>query len=120
MNRKGLNRQGHLVMTLFTAFLVWYVLSDFMDIPSKYLIYIPPLLFGGIFPDIIEGATSPTHRKFFHSKRALRIVVFAIIPLTIISSYLVSQEKYLLLTAFFCGYALHLCLDSLTPAGLPP
>ncbi|MEK7449842.1 MAG: metal-dependent hydrolase [Planctomycetota bacterium] len=71
----------------------------------------------GILPDLIEPATNPNHRQFFHS------LVF--LGLTIYGNKLVRQDKNItpelkeLFSLASAGMGSHLLADSLTPKGLP-
>jgi len=70
-----------------------------------------------ILPDLIEPATSPNHRGFFHS------VAFSSLPIT----YLMTSHKSpnnidsyrWIKNALAIGYLSHLALDGLTPKSLP-
>jgi len=119
-DKKGLSsRKGHLVFSATIIFLVYFVIQDWVEINlTWFTIYLFPLLIGILLPDLLEPAISPHHRNFFHSWRMLKIIIFYIIPITIISAYFV-DERYFILVAFFAGYCLHLLPDSLTKRGLP-
>ena len=77
-------------------------------------------ILGGKLPDIIEPATSPHHRKFFHSVAVMLAVGWGVkqayewTPET-------SWEKFARLALIFggVGYISHLALDATTPMGLP-
>jgi membrane-bound metal-dependent hydrolase YbcI (DUF457 family) len=71
----------------------------------------------GVLPDLLEPATCPNHRKFFHSAAASVIVACGTYQ-AIEQKDLVQDQKELLLVAS-SGYLSHLFLDSLTPCGLP-
>ncbi|MHA1686394.1 MAG: zinc dependent phospholipase C family protein [Candidatus Heimdallarchaeaceae archaeon] len=77
------------------------------------------ILFGSVFPDIIEKPTNPEHRKLFHSWIVLTtvfiiafIMCFVVLPRT--------ENPFFLypLFGFFLGYLSHLLLDSSTKKGL--
>lgn len=74
----------------------------------------------GTLPDLIEPATSPAHRKFFHSFAALAAVGYAGYKLY---EWRPDQKRDCLLRQLglvvLASYGLHLLLDSQTPAGLP-
>jgi len=59
-------------------------------------------------PDILEPATNPNHRKFFHS--ILLLLTSGTGTLTLTNS---------LIKAFCAGYVSHLIADLTTPKGLP-
>jgi len=69
----------------------------------------------GILPDILEPATSPNHRGFFHSFAFIAILLWA---------FGIFGVKLTLRATAFCAatmlcYLSHLFLDSLTPRSLP-
>lgn len=70
----------------------------------------------GVLPDILEPATSPGHRKFFHSLTTASAISFGMYKLK--DSSLSEEEKNMLSTAGV-SYLSHLLLDSATPFGLP-
>ena len=119
-NKKGLVRKGHLVFSTTIIFLIYFIIQDWVKVHlTWFTTYLFPLLIGILLPDLIEVANSPNHRAFFHSIRLLKIIIFFIIPLTIVSAYLVNP-RYFILTVLFAGYLLHLAADSVTKKGLPP
>lgn len=76
--------------------------------------------FPGTLPDIIEPATSPNHRQFFHS--------YAFLGLLGTGMYKAykweTENEWQKLTRFSLlvtggAYATHLLMDSSTPKGLP-
>ncbi len=118
-DKKGLVRKGHIYFSLTVVLLIYFIIQDWVEIHlTWFTIYLFPLLIGILLPDLIEIANSPNHRAFFHSIRLLKIILFFITPLTIVSAYLVNS-RYFILTVFFAGYLLHLAADSLTKKGLP-
>lgn len=72
--------------------------------------------FCGILPDLLEPATSPFHRQFFHSGTTASICVYSLLKLQ--DSNLDQDTKNLLTSSGF-GYISHLVLDLKTPMGLP-
>jgi membrane-bound metal-dependent hydrolase YbcI (DUF457 family) len=67
-------------------------------------------------PDLLEPATNPNHRSFFHSLALGALILFAIFGKP--SKRLEQNLRDLLsLTGF--GYLSHLALDIITPMGLP-
>jgi membrane-bound metal-dependent hydrolase YbcI (DUF457 family) len=71
---------------------------------------------GGALPDLIEPATNPHHRSFFHS-----VVCGSAVT---IGSYQLVQNDFadilkLSSTSVSTGYVSHLVLDAKTPYGLP-
>ena len=71
---------------------------------------------GGVLPDILEPATNPHHRNFFHS---LTVVVAASYGLYKTNRSDFSTDVKAALTATGIGYLSHLALDSSTPKSLP-
>ena len=74
----------------------------------------------GRLPDIIEPATSPNHRQFFHS-----YTFFVLLGVGMLKAHQWKPEteykklaRYSLLIAGG-AYATHLLMDSTTPKGLP-
>jgi inner membrane protein len=72
---------------------------------------------GGVLPDLLEPATHPHHRAFFHSlafaaSAGIGVQRFASDP-----SRAPAQKLLVLVAAL--GYASHLTLDGCTPRGLP-
>ena len=75
---------------------------------------------GGKLPDIIEPATSPNHRAFFHSWPILAGTVLLMRELYKWQPVKAPEKqcrKFLI--AACAGYSSHLFLDSLTPKSLP-
>ena len=68
-----------------------------------------------LLPDIIEPATNPNHRKFFHSL----VLAGGLVAITHNSE--IKQDAYTKEAIELAGYSYlsHLLLDSLTPKGLP-
>ena len=71
----------------------------------------------GVFPDILEPATNPNHRKFMHSAMASLLSAYGGYG-GIHNSNISSELKETILAASI-GYTSHLLLDSRTPKGLP-
>ena len=67
---------------------------------------------GGYLPDMLEPATSPNHREFFHSVTA-GVLLHRVMPRN------TDTPGTVLLKAIILGYFSHLTLDALTPKGLP-
>lgn len=72
----------------------------------------------GITPDILEPATNPNHRKFFHSVTTLALIGFGT-HRALENPELTSGERISLLVPA-AGYVSHLLLDGTTPRSLPP
>jgi membrane-bound metal-dependent hydrolase YbcI (DUF457 family) len=71
----------------------------------------------GLTPDVVEPATNPNHRHFFHSLASLAILIFANCK-GWQSEKLTDIQKLALLVASV-GYGSHLLADCSTPKGLP-
>jgi membrane-bound metal-dependent hydrolase YbcI (DUF457 family) len=69
-----------------------------------------------ILPDLIEPATSWTHRAFGHSKRVLKGTFLVFLLFTLIALLF---SYALVVGGAMLGYSVHLLADSTTPAGLP-
>jgi len=72
--------------------------------------------FFGILPDILEPATNPHHRGFFHSAAFIGVLIYGYYQFSK-SDFNPEFKKYLRLAII--GYLGHLGLDSTTPYGLP-
>jgi membrane-bound metal-dependent hydrolase YbcI (DUF457 family) len=70
----------------------------------------------GAIPDFLEPATSPNHRKFFHSVTTAGLISFGLAKCAF--SKLSDEEKELIHVAG-SGYLSHLLLDSGTIMALP-
>ncbi len=113
-------------MHMKAGVLVSFVLT--WDLVSNGLVLSPVILpialasstLGAVLPDVIEPPRNRRHRKFFHS------LVFLVLLLAFLhNTYTLLLIGGLADEAAFCllfagaGYASHLVLDALTPAGLP-
>ncbi|HLP10630.1 MAG TPA: hypothetical protein VK177_01800 [Flavobacteriales bacterium] len=67
-------------------------------------------------PDILEPATNPNHRNFFHSYTTLGLTAYG--AYKVHQSTMTHQQK-LLLNAAIVSYCSHLLADSETPNSLP-
>jgi len=75
---------------------------------------------GGIMPDLLEPATNPNHRTFFHSVAFGILLGYGVKK----GHDLIKNKEWgklvlLIITAFSVGYFSHLLLDGMTPKGLP-
>jgi len=68
-----------------------------------------------LLPDLLEPATSPNHRQFFHSIAAAALVAYA---MSGEHTIMCSRATRLLLTVLGLGYLSHLCLDCTTPKAI--
>lgn len=71
----------------------------------------------GIIPDVLEPATSPNHRNFFHSMAFLAILASG--NQKIWESQNLSEDQKLVISMLSAGYGSHLLSDSGTPKSLP-
>ena len=71
----------------------------------------------GLMADVLEPATNPHHRKFFHS------IVFAAVALfgkdQVCQFFNLTEDGRRYLNWFLSCYGSHLFLDAQTPMGLP-
>jgi inner membrane protein len=74
-------------------------------------------IFGAVLPDILEPPKSRWHRKIFHSKILLILIVFITLIVFVLPWVDVLIKVGLIIVLF--SYLGHLLMDSLTPAGLP-
>jgi membrane-bound metal-dependent hydrolase YbcI (DUF457 family) len=68
--------------------------------------------FAGLGPDILEPATSPNHRQFFHSVIAAGLIAWAISGKHTLK---LSRATRLALWVFGMSYLSHIALDCATP-----
>lgn len=73
--------------------------------------------FAGVLPDILEPATSPNHRSFFHS--AALLLMLAHVSQKAWESQNLTDVQKLVISAFTSAYGSHLLSDSLTPKSIP-
>jgi len=72
---------------------------------------------GGMLPDILEPATNPCHRKFFHSFTFGIVVTGSAVGVAVQKNIDLDLKEAVGLLA--AGYLSHLVMDAGTPAGLP-
>jgi membrane-bound metal-dependent hydrolase YbcI (DUF457 family) len=106
----GMKRDEHLIIGFFIAILGGVVGQNFTEYFDfiLYVLFISLILFGSIFPDLIEHPRSADHRKFFHSITILGILVILLILLNIGNQYMLTY----LSSGFLIGYLSHLLLDA--------
>lgn len=68
-------------------------------------------------PDALEPASTPNHRRFFHSLTMLAGLAYA--DYRILASPVLTEDGKLCLLAASSGYASHLLMDAVTPKSLP-
>lgn len=115
-------RKTHTTAGVLVSFIL------FSDLVSKGLVLSPMILpialessiLGAVLPDLIEPPRNRRHRKFFHSLLFLALLLLFLnqIYLNLLTSEPVDEVTAVLFFAG-AGYASHLVLDALTPAGLP-
>jgi membrane-bound metal-dependent hydrolase YbcI (DUF457 family) len=72
---------------------------------------------GGLMADILEPASNPRHRKFFHSITFATIALLGKDHVCQLLKLAVEDQRYL--DWFLTCYGSHLYLDAQTPMGLP-
>lgn len=72
---------------------------------------------GGILPDLIEPATHPNHRSFFHSITLLALLGYSNVKTW--QSENMNDDHKLLISILTAGYGSHLLVDGLSKKGLP-
>jgi len=68
-------------------------------------------------PDLLEPASDPNHRQFFHSVAML--AVLAVGGIKLLSDPSLGEEEELGLLAASVGYASHILMDGLSPKSVP-
>ena len=109
-----MNSDEHLGIA-FISIIIFYFFLKFIGLIS-YFGYASALIVGSVLPDIIEPAKNYKHRKYFHSKRFLKVLAISLIPFFIIGIF---NNLFLYGLFLIIGYILHLGLDSSTKMGLP-
>ncbi len=109
-------KKGHFAVSVIFSIGLYLILDKYHFLPS--FIYVIPLFVCATLPDIFEPATSPDHRKFYHSKKVLKFLFSYIIPYSLVAGAFIDVRYYWI---FFgaVGYELHLLADFATPKGLP-
>ncbi len=114
-----MTKRHHIKVGVIIGFVANYALRWFVrsDISVGFILSIILGVIGAILPDVLEPPKSKWHRKFFHSKILLIIILFAIL-IVIGFPWLNGALKAGLLIVLI-SYLSHLIMDSRTPAGLP-
>jgi hypothetical protein len=73
--------------------------------------------FAGVLPDLLEPATSPNHRSFFHSSILLSILAQG--NQKVWQSKTVTSDQKLAVSLFSAAFGSHLVSDSATPKRIP-
>jgi inner membrane protein len=106
---------------LVSFILIWYLIQKGLVLSSALLpIALLSSAFGAVLPDLIEPPRNRRHRKFFHSLLCLALLLLYL-NRTYLNLLTVGPADEVTIWLFFAGagYASHLVLDALTPAGLP-
>jgi len=114
------NKMTHAAIGALIAFtgygLYKYIKEESMSLEE----IVVSLIVGGLFglvPDIIEPATSPNHRAFFHSILMLIMLVFVNYEFWRIENF--SDTLKLIILAASIGYGSHILTDSTTEKRVP-
>lgn len=89
--------------------------NDLVSGPVPALVAVTFSTVGAILPDMLEPATNPHHRSFFHS-------VIVLIITSLLSYHLLNgmDSANMFMIGFLgAGYVSHLALDFTTPESLP-
>lgn len=116
-----MNRSAHVIAGSITSASVYAIITKSLDEEQTLKGFIFFLVAGGFMgalPDIIEPATSPNHRSFFHSIALLCAGGYLLYRFYVIKD-ITNQDIKIVITALCAAYGSHLVLDALTPMGLP-
>ncbi|WP_148705599.1 metal-dependent hydrolase [Methanosarcina siciliae] len=115
-------RKTHMTAGVLVSFiLIWYMVPKGLVLSSVLLpIALVSSALGAVLPDLIEPPRNRRHRKFFHSLLCLALLLLYLNQ-TCLSLLTAGTVDEVTIGIFFAGagYASHLVLDALTPAGLP-
>lgn len=115
-------RKTHMTAGILVSFiLIWHLVSKGLVLsPALLPIALASAALGAVLPDIIEPPRNRRHRKFFHSLLFLALLLL-FLNQTYLSLLTAGPADEVTFGLFFAGagYASHLLLDALTPAGLP-
>lgn len=73
--------------------------------------------FAGVLPDLLEPASHPTHRSFFHSFTLLMMLMQG--NLKTWEAQNLTEDQKLVISLLSAGYGSHLLSDSSTPRSIP-
>ena len=105
-----------LLISVITGILISRSITGFNLV--YILIHIGFGIGGAILPDVIEPPSSAWHRRFFHSKLLLSILL--ILGLLVVSYAHTSSNSFLgAISGIIVGYTSHLVADATTSMGLP-
>ena len=71
----------------------------------------------GVLPDLLEPATNPNHRSFFHSLALLSMLAYG--NKKVWDSQNLTEDQKLVFSLFSVGFGSHLACDSSTPKSIP-
>ncbi|WP_440948315.1 metal-dependent hydrolase [Methanosarcina sp. T3] len=115
-------RKTHITAGVLISFvLIWYLVPKGLVLsPALLPIALVSSALGAVLPDLIEPPRNRRHRKFFHSLLCLALLLLYLNQ-TYLSLLTAVPADEVTIVLFFSGtgYASHLVLDALTPAGLP-
>lgn len=114
------NAKTHFLFGFGAGAILYCLVKKYQNQPIEPLGLLGMGLVGGaaaLLPDIIEPATSPTHRGIAHSFAALMVIGSGISKINQNQDMEAAQKEVLLTLAL--GYGSHLLLDAGTPASLP-
>jgi len=74
---------------------------------------------GVLLPDILEPATSPHHRQFFHSLFLAGLLITFFVMLKKKTITIENDDVRRILNNLGIGYSVHMVQDAGTPKGLP-
>ena len=73
--------------------------------------------FAGILPDLLEPASNPNHRSFFHSITLLALLLQG--NQEVRKSIRLASDQKMALSLFSIAYSSHIISDSKTPRSIP-
>jgi len=115
-----MRRGSHALFAIVLAIGCAYIVDHYL-IHLDYYIYglaMLEALIASALPDVFEPAWTRNHRGGFHSWRALAaVMVMCALGIYLLLNYATIYAQAVLFIPL--GYASHLMLDALTPAGLP-
>ena len=94
-NKKGLNKQGHIVFSITIYIISYLILQSYANIDVKLFIFgFAPYILGTLIIDWTENSKmGPRHRGFWHSFLFMTIITFIIIPLILVQYYLTKSNN---------------------------
>src|SRR2546425_7524563 len=114
------NARAHVIIGAGAATIGWIAYCEARGRPLRSIEGVLVALLGGIgglLPDLLEPATNPNHRRFFHS--LVTAVSLAGANHYVWQQPAISLSKKAALGITSAGYLSHLLADARTPKGLP-